>query len=160
MILWSLWTNQNSVSYPVIDAGEDSLEESELGVDAEEEEHEEEHDCEELRDRERRERVGVRDEGETLAPADEVFQWDPSLLALGAEDGEHEDGGDDGGDEVEAGDDGGGDVDPVLELVVAPEHEEAAPGDREREEHLARSLSPHLSIKYLLLGFTEPTNVL
>ena len=79
-----------------------------------------------------------------LTSLDKFLQRDAGLLGLGAEDGEHEDGGDDRGDEVQAGDDGGGDVHPVLELVVAPydvkldlqsiatsplntEHEEAAP---------------------------------
>ena len=75
---------------------------------------------------------------------DKFIQRDAGLFGLGAEDGEHEDGGDDRGDKVEAGDDSGGDVHSVLELVVAPcddkldlqstgtsplltEHEEAAP---------------------------------
>ena len=55
-----------------------------------------------------------------LTSADQILERDPGLLALGAEDGEYEDGGYDRGDKVEAGDHSGGDVNPVLELVVAP----------------------------------------
>ena len=54
------------LTHPVINAGEDSLEQRELGVDAEEEQHEEEHHGEQLRHRQRGERVRVGDEGKTL----------------------------------------------------------------------------------------------
>ena len=97
-----------------------------------------------MRDRELGQSVGVGDEGKPLAARHQVVKRDPGLLVLGPEDGEHEDAGDDGGEEVEGGDDGGGDVDLVLELVVAAEHKEAAPGDRQGEEHLPSCFPPHL----------------
>ena len=139
--------------YRIVDASEDCLQESKLRVNPEEEEHEEEHDGEELRDRELGQSVGVGDEGEPLAARHQVVKRDPGLLVLGAEDGEHEHAGDDGGEEVEGGDDGGGDVDLVLELVVAAEHKEAAPGDGQGEEHLPSCFPPDLSCVKVRYGY-------
>ena len=54
------------LSHPVIDAGEYSLKEGELGVNPEEEQHEEEHHGEQLGHGQRGERVRVGDEGQAL----------------------------------------------------------------------------------------------
>ena len=70
-----------------------------------------------------RQGIWVGYEGQPLASRHKLSHGNPCLFALSPKDGEYEDGGDDGGDEVEGGDDGGSDVDPVLEFVVASEHE-------------------------------------
>ena len=70
-----------------------------------------------------RQGIGVGYEGQPLASRHKLSHGNPGLFTLSPKDGEYEDGGDDGGDEVEGGDDGGCDVDPVLEFVVASEHE-------------------------------------
>ena len=134
-----------SQSYRVVDTREHGLEEGKLRVDAEEEQHEEEHDGEELGHGQLGQGIRIGNEGQSLASSHQLLQLHSGLLALGPEDGEHEDAGDDAGEEVEGGDDGGGYVDLVLELVIASEHKETAPGDRERKEHLLSSLSPHLA---------------
>ena len=51
---------------------------------------------------------------------------------------------------VETGDDACVDVDLVVEFVVGSEHDEAAPGDAEGEEHLFGRLAPYGEVEQLL----------
>ena len=91
--------------------------------------------------------IRVGDECEALTSSNKIVYFDTRDVALMAQYGEHEDSGDDGGQEIQGGDDGSCDVDLVLKLVVAPEHEEAAPGDGEREKHLLSCFPPNLKKK-------------
>ena len=140
----------------IIDGGQDSLKQSELWVEAKEEEHEEKEDGPEPGQGHCGESLGVGDEGEALPALGNLVDGHPSLAGQVAEDGEDDAGGDDGGEEVHGGDEGGVPVDLVVELVVAAKHDEASPGNSEGEEHLTGGIPPNVDLQHLLpLGDEE-----
>ena len=67
-----------------------------------------------------------------------------------AKDGEDGDAAEDGSDRVADGDEESIAVDAVAEFVIAAKHDETAPRDGEREEHLASGFAPRHHLAHLV----------
>lgn len=121
------------------------------GPDAQDEEHEEEQDGEELRHRlELGDGVRVRDEGQPGATAHHI----PDILDLQvvrqvAQNGEYRDPAQQAGQRVQRGHDHGIAVDAMVEAIVRGEHDDRPGADGQREEALHHRLLPDRGVQQL-----------
>merc|ERR1719336_1029088 len=131
----------------VQDSGEESLDDGELRVQSESEEHEEEEDGPEGGGGEPGHQVGIRLEGQSSSSSGDIRHVHTELSGHEAQHGEDGEARGEGCEAVADADDEGVPDDVVVEPVVAGESDEAAPGHGEREEDLDSGRLPDFDVR-------------
>ena len=137
------------VGHEVEDASEDGLNDGELGVEAQGEEHGKEEDGPQCGQWQAGHQVWVRLESQACPGLCNIFHLHPKLCRHESKDGEDGEAGGEGGHAVADADYHGVPQDVVVELVVRGESDEAPAGDGEREEDLGGSVVPNAHVTQL-----------
>ena len=137
------------MGHEIKDASEDGLNNGELGVKAQGEEHGKEEDCPQCGQRQSGHQVRVSLKGQTRPRLCHVFHLHPKFCCHESENGEDGKAGGEGGHTVADADNHGVPQDVVVELVVGGKSDEASASDGEREEDLGGGVVPHAHVAQL-----------
>ena len=137
------------MGHEIEDASEDGLNDGELRVEAQGEEHGKEEDGPQGGQRQPGHQVWVSLKSQARPGLRHIFHLDTKFCGHEPKDGEDGEAGGEGGHAVADADDHGVAQDVVVELVVRGESDEPAASDGEREEDLGGSVVPHAHFSQL-----------